>query len=152
MLPLGAILLGAGDVPERYHGAQVVKLDHDFGSTFSGALTDDAGRLRALWASYCEQVGTEEREWCAGLPAATLAPWVAAVLASMAPAAGPGETLTPTINPNPAPLRVAVLGAELEPLLLSRAAQHGLPRAWVSRLARLDPLRRQVLLRPVEQA
>ncbi|KAK9843749.1 hypothetical protein WJX81_004878 [Elliptochloris bilobata] len=127
---------------------EVVKLDHDFGSTFSGMLTDDAGRMRALWASYSEQVGNDEREWCAGLPAATLAPWIAAVLASMAPAAGPGAADPNTgapVNPNPAPLRVAVLGAELEPLLLSRAAQHGLPREWVSRLTRLDPLRRQVL-------
>ena len=94
-------------------------------------------------------MGSEEREWCAGLPAATLAPWIAAVLASAAPAAGPGA-LAPAVSPKSAPLRVAVLGAELQPLLLSRAAQHGLPRAWVSRLARLDPLRRQVRPSPTE--
>lgn len=37
------------------HG-QVIKLDHDFGSTFSGVLTDRDGSVRALWASYSEQV------------------------------------------------------------------------------------------------
>lgn len=35
---------------------EVVKLDHDFGVTFSGVLTDDEGRVRALWGSYAEQV------------------------------------------------------------------------------------------------
>ena len=37
-----------------------------------------------------------------------------------------------------------VLNAELEPLILSKAAQFGLPPAWVSRLAKADPERRQV--------
>lgn len=47
---------------------QVVKLDHDFGSTFSGVLANRQGQVRAIWASYSEQVNREEREWCAGLP------------------------------------------------------------------------------------
>lgn len=34
-----------------------MKLDQDFGATFSGVLTDDEGRVRALWGSYAEQVG-----------------------------------------------------------------------------------------------
>jgi hypothetical protein len=38
-----------------------------------------------------------------------------------------------------------VLDAELEALLLSKAAMHGLPVEWVSRLDRLDPERRQTL-------
>lgn len=40
---------------------------------------------------------------------------------------------------------VGTLDAELEPLVLSKAAQHGLPAAWVDRLAKLDPERRQVI-------
>ena len=35
----------------------MVKLDQDFGSAFSGVLVSSAGRLRALWASFSEQVG-----------------------------------------------------------------------------------------------
>lgn len=35
---------------------EVIKLDHDFGATFSGVLTDGRGRVRALWGSYAEQV------------------------------------------------------------------------------------------------
>lgn len=46
----------------------------------------------------------------------------------------------------PSGIRVGTLDAELEPLILSKAAQHGLDPAWVTRLARLDPQRRQVSL------
>ncbi len=55
---------------------EVVKLDHDFGSSFSGVLTDGAGSVRAMWASYAEQVDKDEREWCAGLPTHVFLPWV----------------------------------------------------------------------------
>ena len=41
-------------------------------------------------------------------------------------------------------LLVPTLDAELELLILSKAAQHGLPAAWVQRLANFDPERRQV--------
>ena len=43
-----------------------------------------------------------------------------------------------------APPAVRVLDMELEPVLLSKAAKLGLPEAWVARLTRLDPQRRQV--------
>ena len=41
-------------------------------------------------------------------------------------------------------LTVGTLDAELEPLILSKAAQHGLAPSWVTGLARFDPHRRQV--------
>jgi hypothetical protein len=41
---------------------EVVKLDQDFGATFSGVLTDDEGRIRALWGSYAEQVGRQANQ------------------------------------------------------------------------------------------
>jgi len=41
-------------------------------------------------------------------------------------------------------LTVGTLDAELEPLILSKAAQHGLAPSWVTRLARFDPHCRQV--------
>jgi hypothetical protein len=59
---------------------EVVKLDQDFGATFSGVLTDDQGRVRGLWGSYAEQVDKEEREWCAGLPTHVFEPWVRKVV------------------------------------------------------------------------
>lgn len=44
----------------------------------------------------------------------------------------------------PVAIRVGTLDAELEPLVLSKASQHGLDPCWVTRLAKLDPQRRQV--------
>ncbi len=43
--------------PVRFRAVheEVVKLDQDFGSAFSGILTDDTGKMRALWGSYAEQ-------------------------------------------------------------------------------------------------
>ena len=63
---------------------QVVKLDHDFGSAFSGVLVDAADRLRALWASYSEQINSEDRELTAGLPTAVFAPFVRRIAAAEA--------------------------------------------------------------------
>ncbi len=63
---------------------QVVKLDHDFGSAFSGVLVDAGDRLRALWASYSEQVNSEDRELTAGLPTAVFAPFVRRIAAAEA--------------------------------------------------------------------
>ena len=62
----------------------MVKLDQDFGSAFSGVLVDAGDRLRALWASYSEQVNSEDRELCAGLPAAVIAPFVRRIAAAEA--------------------------------------------------------------------
>ncbi|GFH09071.1 PDZ domain-containing protein, partial [Haematococcus lacustris] len=126
-----AITIPAADVPRfRAVHEEVVKLDQDFGATFSGVLTDAEGRVRALWGSYAEQVDKEEREWCAGLPTACFQPWVQRLLVLEE-------------QPDLPPPRVWTLDAELEPLLLSKAAQFGLPASWVSRLDRRDPERRQ---------
>lgn len=58
------------------------------------------------------------------------------------------NTLSPVESApeKPSCIRVGTLDAELEPLILSKAAQHGLDPAWVTRLAELDPQRRQVYL------
>ncbi|KAG2499918.1 hypothetical protein HYH03_002205 [Edaphochlamys debaryana] len=129
-----ALTIPSAEVPRfRAVHEEVIKLDQDFGSTFSGCLTDSRGRVRGLWCSYSEQVEKEEREWCAGLHAAVFQPWIeqlARLLDKEAPA------------PPPA---VSVLDAELEAVLLSKAAQFGLPSEWVTRLDQIDPERRQVL-------
>ncbi len=66
---------------------QVVKVDHDFGTTFSGVLTDRCGRIRALWGSYAEQRGGDEVEFCAGMPAALWTPWLNKTIQAMNAAA-----------------------------------------------------------------
>eukprot|EP00200_Dunaliella_tertiolecta_P008556 CAMPEP_0202391600 /NCGR_PEP_ID=MMETSP1127-20130417/91921_1 /ASSEMBLY_ACC=CAM_ASM_000462 /TAXON_ID=3047 /ORGANISM="Dunaliella tertiolecta, Strain CCMP1320" /LENGTH=1117 /DNA_ID=CAMNT_0048994043 /DNA_START=31 /DNA_END=3384 /DNA_ORIENTATION=+ len=128
-----ALTIPTCEVPRfRAVHEEVCKLDQDFGATFSGVLTDDAGHVRALWGSYAEQVDKEEREWCAGLPADAFEPWVRRLMAL-------------EDEPHTPPPSVRTLDAELEPVLLSKAAQFNLPTEWVSRLDQQDPERRQVL-------
>jgi S1-C subfamily serine protease len=160
-----ALTLASAEVPRfRAVHEEVVRLDQDFGATFSGVLADDRGRVRALWGSYSEQVDKEEREWCAGLPIGVAGPWVAklargAKAGAKAAAAGVLEAAAPAQGKDGGggnagggngsnvlvPPRVRVLDAELEAVLLSKAAQFGLPAQWVSRLDQLDPERRQAL-------
>ena len=63
------------EVP-RYRAVneEVVKLDLDFGDAFSGALVDREDRLRALWASYSEQVRSARARRATLPPPATTSP------------------------------------------------------------------------------
>ena len=133
---------------------QVVKLDQDFGAAFAGVLTDDRGAVRAVWGSYSEQgADKEDREWCAGLPVAVATPWIGrlrrslvggAPAAAFPPSGAAGAVLEGEGDAPPSALVVRVLDAELEALTMSKAASYGLPEAWVGRLTRFDPVRRQV--------
>jgi hypothetical protein len=115
---------------------QVVELDDDFGSAFSGCLVDDAGAVRALWASYSKQVAKDDdREFCRGLPCALTASACAAAAACAADATG--ATLMPQQH--------RFLDAEFEPVHLTKASGLGLPEAACAALAAADPARRQAL-------
>ncbi|KAL3161157.1 hypothetical protein ABBQ38_009528 [Trebouxia sp. C0009 RCD-2024] len=116
---------------------EVIELDHDFGDTFSGVLTDSEGHMTALWANFNEQAGSDDmEEYCRGIPVSAIKPWLQQVCNTLCPAEGSPE--------KPVAIRVGTLDAELEPLVLSKASQHGLDPCWVTRLAKLDPQRRQV--------
>jgi len=136
------VSISGADAPRfRAVHEEVVKLDHDFGATFSGVLCDAGpgreGQVRALYASFAEQKGDETSEWCAGMPASVWWPWVCRVaMAQEAQARGrAAHELTD----------VFTLDAEMESLLLSKAAKFGLPAEWVDRLCQVDPDRRQCL-------
>ena len=56
---------------------QVIELDHDFGETFCGVVTDQQGHMTALWANYNEQSGSDDmEEYCRGIPVAVIKPWL----------------------------------------------------------------------------
>jgi pro-apoptotic serine protease NMA111 len=165
--PAMAVSISQADVPRfRAVHEEVVKLDQDFGINYSGVLSDRTGGIRALWGSYSEQVDKEDTEWTAGLATAVFQPWIDALVARLD--SGNSFPNTPSkFDPTAAslslssfssdnnklanaipvglPPSIRVLNAELEPLLLSKAAQFGLPSDWISRLMVLDKERRQVL-------
>ena len=157
--PAMPVLITQADVPRfRAVHEEVIKLDQDFGVLYSGVLTDRKGAVRALWGSYAEQVDKEEREWTAGLPSSVIKPWIKELITRLDPPIELSlsacedkdkDRILSKAIPLPPPVglppSVRVLDAELEPLLLSKAAQFGLPTDWVARLMSLDPERRQVL-------
>ena len=88
---------------------------------------------------HARQVGTEDREWCAGLQTGVFMPWVARLAERLSGGREQDESALTATD-------VSLLAVELEPVLLSRAAHLGLPAAWVARMAKLDNQRRQVCL------
>ena len=161
--PAMAVSISQADVPRfRAVHEEVIKLDQDFGAIYSGVLSTRTGGIRALWGSYSEQVDKEDTEWTAGLATAVFQPWIEALISNVT--SGKGDSLVSPIPPSMPtsssifdsdrtiydipigfPPFVRVLNAELEPLLLSKAAQFGLPSEWISSLMALDKERRQVL-------
>ena len=129
---------------------EVIELDNDFGSGFSGALTDKEGRLLALYGSFSKQVKGEEHEFVRGIPVAAFARWCsdmktrcyAEAKATGSAAAGRNSRGVPSCPPAP---WVPSLDLELSPMSLNRASELGLPAEWISTLTRVDPERRQVL-------
>lgn len=120
------------DVP-RYRSVheEVIKVDHDFGSTFAGVLADERGRVRALWANFARQVSGREKEFCAGIPSSIFKPWV--------------EYYKGCCTKDFKEPSVLVMDTTLVPILLSKASSLGLPETWIERMVQKDPERRQVL-------
>ena len=59
------------------HALQVIELDHDFGDTFGGVLTNSEGHMTALWANFNEQAGNDDmEEYCRGIPIPIIKPWL----------------------------------------------------------------------------
>ncbi|MFN7145350.1 MAG: PDZ domain-containing protein, partial [Myxococcota bacterium] len=91
-----------------------------------GVLTDRAGRVQALWASFVEDRGDKPQGFFRGIPADVLRDVVAPIQAGTLPV-------------------VRSLGVELAPMNLAAARERGLPEGWAEKLAAVDPKRRQVL-------
>ncbi|WOL02884.1 protease Do-like 7 [Canna indica] len=143
--PCAALNIGSADCPRyRATNMEVVELDTDFGSTFSGVLTDEHGRVQALWASFSTQLkygcsSLEDHQFVRGIPIYA----VSQVLEKIIHGA-PGPPLLINGIKRPMPL-VRILEVELYPTLLSKARNFGLSDKWVQALAKKDPVRRQVL-------
>ncbi|KAK4564950.1 hypothetical protein RGQ29_006841 [Quercus rubra] len=159
--PCAALNIGSADCPRyRATNMEVIELDTDFGSTFSGVLTDEQGRVQAIWGSFSTQVSTrtkkkkmkkkktklkfgcnssEDHQFVRGIPIYTISQVLDKILSG---AHGPPLLINGVKKPMPL---VRILEVELYPTLLSKARSFGLSDDWVQALVKKDPIRRQVL-------
>ncbi|CDP02710.1 unnamed protein product [Coffea canephora] len=143
--PCAALNIGSADCPRyRATNMEVIELDTDFGSTFSGVLTDELGRVQAVWGSFSTQLkygcnSSEDHQFVRGLPIYTISQVLDKIISG-----GDGPRLLINGVKRPMPL-VRILEVELYPTLLSKARSFGLSDAWIQALVKKDPIRRQVL-------
>ncbi|KAL6908133.1 hypothetical protein ACP4OV_002303 [Aristida adscensionis] len=139
-------IIGSADCPRyRAINMEVIELDTDFGSTFSGILTDEQGRVQALWASFSTQQfkyggsNSEGHQFVRGIPIYAVSQVLEKIISGTQ---GPFRFINGKRRPMPF---VRLLEVELYPILLSKARSYGLTDNWVQALAKKDPARRQVL-------
>uniref|UniRef100_A0A8I6YUL1 PDZ domain-containing protein n=1 Tax=Hordeum vulgare subsp. vulgare TaxID=112509 RepID=A0A8I6YUL1_HORVV len=143
--PCTAVNIGSADCPRyRAINMEVIELDTDFGSSFSGILTDEQGRVQALWASFSTQLKygcstSEDHQFVRGIPIYAISQVLEKIISGTP---GPFRLINGIRRPMPL---VRLLEVELYPTLLSKARSYGLSDNWVQALAKKDPVRRQVL-------
>ncbi|KAL6176336.1 hypothetical protein ACLB2K_052970 [Fragaria x ananassa] len=143
--PCAAVNISSADFPRyRATNMEVIELDTDFGSTFSGVLTDEHGRVRAIWGSFSTQLkfgcsSSEDHQFVRGIPIYTISEVLEQIISG---AQGPPLLINSVKRPMPL---VRILEVELYPTLLSKARSFGLSDDWVQALVKKDPIRRQVL-------
>ncbi|CAL5369263.1 unnamed protein product [Camellia sinensis] len=143
--PYAALNIGSADRPHyRATNMEAIELDTDFGSTFSGVLTDEHGRVQALWGSFSTQLkyrssSSEDHQFARGIPIYTISQVLDKIISG---ANGPKLLINGVRRPMPL---VRILEVELYPTLLSKARSFGLSDKWIQALVKKDPIRRQVL-------
>ncbi|CAN1228024.1 Protease Do-like 7 [Linum perenne] len=140
--PCAALNIGSADSPRyRATNMEVIELDTDFGSTFSGVLTNEHGKVQAIWASFSTQGGSssEDHQFVRGIPSYAVSEVLDKIISG---ANGPSLLINGIRRPMP---HVRILEVELYPTLLSKARSFGLSNNWVQALVKKDPIRRQVL-------
>ncbi|KAG6512378.1 protease Do-like 7 isoform X1 [Zingiber officinale] len=143
--PCAALNISSADCPRyRATNMEVIELDTDFGSTFSGVLTNEQGMVQALWASFSTQLkygcsSLEDHQFVRGIPIYAISQVLEKIVHQE-----PGPLLLINGVKRPMP-SLRILEVELFPTLLSKARNFGLSDGWVQALAKKDPIRRQVL-------
>ncbi|KAL4582445.1 hypothetical protein LXL04_006994 [Taraxacum kok-saghyz] len=143
--PCAALNISSADSPRyRATNMEVIELDTDFGSSFSGVLTDEEGRVKAIWGSFSTQIkygsnSSEDHQFVRGIPIHSITQVLEKIISG---AKGPSLLINGITRPMPL---VRILEVELYPTLLSKARSFGLDNIWIQALAKKDPVRRQVL-------
>jgi len=137
-----ALNIGPADVPRyRATNLEVIELDADFGSTFSGVLSDEHGRVQAIWGRFStQQKGSSGKQHSVrGIPIHAISHVLDKIISG---ANGPNLLINGVKRQMPL---IRILEVELYPRLLSKARSFGLSDNWVQALMKKDPVRRQVL-------
>ncbi|EEF29415.1 protein binding protein, putative [Ricinus communis] len=126
----------------RATNMEVIELDSDFGNTFTGVLSNEHGKVQALWASFSTKVkpvGNVPPQFVKGIPIYMISQILEKIITS-------GNESSLLINgvKRSMPL-VSILEVELIPRSLSKARSFGLSEEWIHTLVKKDPTRRQVL-------
>jgi S1-C subfamily serine protease len=143
--PSAALNIGSADSPRyRATNMEVIELDTDFGSSFSGVLTDEQGRVQALWASFSTQLKfsgstSEDHQFVRGIPIYAISQVLDKIISGVN---GPALLINGVKRHMPL---LRILEVELYPTLLSKARSFGLSDAWIQAFVKKDPIRRQVL-------
>ncbi|XP_022727838.1 protease Do-like 7 isoform X2 [Durio zibethinus] len=138
--PCAALNIGSADCPRKC----ILYSFADFGSTFSGVLTDEFGRVQAIWGSFSTQLKfgcntSEDHQFVRGIPVYAISQVLDKIISG---ASGPPLLINGVKRPMPL---VRILEVELYPTLLSKARSFGLSDEWIQALVKKDPVRRQVL-------
>ncbi|KAI3785216.1 hypothetical protein L1987_44331 [Smallanthus sonchifolius] len=143
--PCAALQISSAESPRyRETNMEVIELDTDFGSSFSGVLTDEHGRVKAIWASFSFQLkyglnSSQDHQCVRGIPVHSVSQVLDKIISG---AKGPSRLINGIKRPMPL---VRVLEVEFNCTLLSKARSFGLSNNWIQALAKKDPVRRQVL-------
>ncbi|KAL2241442.1 protease Do-like 7 [Sesamum indicum] len=143
--PSAALNMGSAHF-QRHRGTnmELIELDAVLGTTFSGVLTDDLGRVRAIWGSFAIQLkfgGSSEldQQFSRGIPIYSVRQILDKIVSG---ADGPPLCINGIKMPMPL---IRILEVELYSTLLVKARSFGLTDTWIKALVKKDPIRRQVL-------
>ncbi|XP_044468073.1 protease Do-like 7 [Mangifera indica] len=143
--PCAALNIRSADCPRyRAMNTEVIEIDTDFGITFSGVLSDEQGRVQAIWGRFSTQVkfgrsSSKDHQFVKGIPIYTISQVLDKIISG---ASRPSLLVNGVKRPMPF---VRILEVELYPTLLSKARSYGLSDEWIQALVKKDPVRRQVL-------
>ncbi|KAH7847230.1 hypothetical protein Vadar_023488 [Vaccinium darrowii] len=130
-----------GSLHYRATNMEVIELSSDFGSTFSGVLSDKLGRVRGILGRFSSQLkgSPRDHQFVRGIPINTISHVVDKIISG---ANGPNLLINGVKRRMPL---IRILEVELDSIFLSKACSFGLSNNWVQSLVKKDPIRRQVL-------
>ncbi|CAH9066987.1 unnamed protein product [Cuscuta europaea] len=143
--PYAALNIESTDCPRyRAINMEVIELDTDFGTTFTGVLSDERGRVQALWGSFSYQTkypsgSVKNDQNVRGIPIYAISRVLEKIISG---ANGPFRLINGVRRPLPL---MRILEVELYPTLLSKARSFGLSDTWIQALVKKDCIRRRVL-------